>query len=99
VSDESPTAPADGLAIDAVSVPPTDEKVSDSMDQSLARRAATLWKQRKLNRRLWVRDGGLVHPIDVQLGVSNGLMTEITGNSVREGMEVICGEICMASGR
>ena len=52
-----------------------------------------------MNRRLWVKDGGLVRPVEVQLGPSNGLMTEITGNNVKEGMEVVLGEVCMTHGR
>ena len=38
---------------------------------------------------LWVKEGGLVRHIDVELGVSNGSMTEVRGENVREGMEVI----------
>ena len=61
----------------------------------LARKAAQLWKEQKVNRRLWVKDGGLVRPIEVQIGVSNGLMTEIMGGNVEEGMEVVVEDVCM----
>ena len=47
---------------------------------------------RRSHRHLWVKDGELVRPIDVQLGTSNGSVTEIAGNDVREGMEVVLGD-------
>ena len=51
-----------------------------------------------MNRHLWVKDGSLVRHIDVQLGASNGSMTEVTGKNVREGMEVILAEVCLNDG-
>lgn len=42
---------------------------------------------------LWVRHGeGLVRPVHVTAGLSDGLMTEVEGEGVREGMEVVIGE-------
>jgi len=41
---------------------------------------------------LWVRDGNYVRPINVNLGSSDGTMTEIEGNEVKEGLEAIVGE-------
>lgn len=76
-----------------------DRQTAAPTELSLARRAARLWKQQRINRRLWVRDGGLVRPIEVQVGASNGLLTEIMGNNVREGMEVVFGEVCMVDSR
>jgi HlyD family secretion protein len=61
-------------------------------------RATKPWKSRKLNRQLWVKDGDLVRPIEVQLGASNGSMTEVTGANVKEGMEVILKEVCLRDG-
>lgn len=41
---------------------------------------------------LWVRDGNYVRPINVNVGSSDGTMTEIEGNEVKEGLEAIVGE-------
>jgi len=41
--------------------------------------------------RLWVRDGKSVSPIDVQVGASDGRLTEVSGSEVKEGLEVIIG--------
>jgi HlyD family secretion protein len=87
------TAPPDVLG------QPADADAKAETEVSLARRAIRLWNERKANRRLWVKDGGLVRPVEVQLGASNGLMTEIMGNNVTEGMEVVWGEACMTQGR
>jgi HlyD family secretion protein len=56
-------------------------------------------KERKVNRHLLVKDGGLVRHIEVQLGASNGSMTEVTGKNVHEGMEVILAAVCLNDGR
>jgi HlyD family secretion protein len=42
--------------------------------------------------RVWVRDGKFVRPVAVQVGLSDGSYTEIGGDNVQEGMEVIVGE-------
>lgn len=59
----------------------------------------TLGTDRQKNRRLWIKVGDLVHPIDVQIGATNGSLTEITGDDVKEGMEVVWGEFCMKDDR
>ncbi len=41
--------------------------------------------------RLWIKDGGLIRPVKVRVGASDGHVTEVAGD-VREGMEVIIGE-------
>jgi HlyD family secretion protein len=64
-----------------------------------AHQLAKFSKERKVNRHLWVKEGGLVRHIDVELGVSNGSMTEVRGTNVREGMEVILAEVCLNDGR
>jgi HlyD family secretion protein len=40
-------------------------------------------------RRLWIKDGKMVHPLDVQLGLSNDEVTEIISPNVKEGMDVV----------
>ncbi len=51
-----------------------------------------------MNRHLLVKEGGLLRHIDVELGASNGSMTEVTGKNVHEGMEVILAEVCLNDG-
>ena len=63
-----------------------------------ARCAARLCKEQRMHHHLWVKDGEQVRPIDVQVGSSNGAMTEITGKDVREGMEVVLGDVCRKNG-
>jgi HlyD family secretion protein len=41
---------------------------------------------------LWTQDGRYVRPIKVNTGLSDGTMTEVQGEEVKEGMEVIIGE-------
>jgi len=41
--------------------------------------------------RLWVRDGKFVRPMDVQVGASDGRLTEVSGSEVKEGLEVVVG--------
>jgi HlyD family secretion protein len=43
--------------------------------------------------RLWVMDGKYVRPIDVNVGPNDGYQTEVSGESVKDGMEVIVAEI------
>jgi HlyD family secretion protein len=42
---------------------------------------------------LWVQDGEFVRPVEVVLGDSNGLQTAINDPALKEGQEVIVGEI------
>jgi HlyD family secretion protein len=45
------------------------------------------------NGTLWVKDGDLVRPLNVRLGSTDGVMTEIHGNDVHEGLEVVTAEV------
>ncbi len=42
---------------------------------------------------VWVKDGLLARPIKVRIGASDGIDTEISGPEIKEGMEVIVGEL------
>jgi HlyD family secretion protein len=42
--------------------------------------------------RVWIQDGDLVRPIEVQIGTTDGSQTEISGSEVKEGTEVVIGE-------
>jgi len=46
---------------------------------------------------LWVRDGNLAKPAKVAIGPSDGTVTEVQGDEVKEGLEVITGEQVQAS--
>ena len=55
--------------------------------------AASLAKPRGDRGRVWVKDGNFVRPIEVQIGISDGSQTEISGAGIEGGMEVVVGEI------
>lgn len=40
---------------------------------------------------LWVRDGNFLKPVKVEIGETNGMVTEVIGDGVKEGMEIITG--------
>jgi HlyD family secretion protein len=43
--------------------------------------------------RLWLAtDNGKLKPVEVQIGISDGVVTEITGGDVKEGDEFVSGE-------
>ncbi|MCU0589556.1 MAG: efflux RND transporter periplasmic adaptor subunit [Syntrophobacteraceae bacterium] len=41
---------------------------------------------------LWIQEDGQVRPIQVRRGASDGLWSQVTGEEIREGMEVVVGE-------
>jgi HlyD family secretion protein len=44
-----------------------------------------------LAARVWIKRGDLVRPVDVTTGLSDGVMTEICGNDLKEGAEIVLG--------
>ena len=42
---------------------------------------------------LWVRSGEFVRPIRVQTGLTDGSATEVSGDSLRQGLEVVVGSV------
>ena len=40
---------------------------------------------------LWIRQGDLVRPIKIRIGLSDGLVTEISGDGLAEGTEIVVG--------
>ncbi len=40
---------------------------------------------------LWIKQGDLLGPVKVQVGLSNGVMTEISGGGLTEGAEIVVG--------
>jgi HlyD family secretion protein len=57
--------------------------------------SATRPTEKKQYRRatVWVRDGNFLRPIKVQAGVTDSVITEVQGEGLSEGMEVIIGEV------
>ena len=49
-------------------------------------------KERDEPSRVWVPSEDFVRPVEVVVGPSDGTMTEISGENVREGMQVVIGE-------
>jgi HlyD family secretion protein len=49
-------------------------------------------KEQKEVGRLWVQEGNFVRPIEVRIGVSDGAVTEVSGDGVTEGLEAVIGE-------
>ncbi len=46
---------------------------------------------------VWVRDGAFVRPLQVNVGLTDSINTEVQGDGLREGLEVIVGELETAS--
>lgn len=47
-------------------------------------------------RTLWLRDGESIRPIEVTAGTSDGVNTVVTADGLREGQEVVTGEVTTA---
>jgi HlyD family secretion protein len=43
--------------------------------------------------RLWTDDDGFVRPVEVRVGLTDGMMTEISGNGIKEGLQIVLGEL------
>ena len=48
---------------------------------------------RRTHARVWVADGAYVRPIAVKVGMTDGVNTEVSGDGVEEGLEVITGDL------
>jgi HlyD family secretion protein len=44
------------------------------------------------HRRVWVRHGNFVRPIDIEIGVTDGAFSEVVGGDLAEGTAVVLGE-------
>ena len=54
-------------------------------------------RKREDRGRLWVKEGGFVRPLEVQIGGTDGSNTEVGGDQVQEGVEIVLAEIRAAS--
>ena len=43
------------------------------------------------NRIIWVKNGNKVCPLKIRTGLSDGLMTEITGDHLKQGLQIVVG--------
>ena len=69
---------------------PDAEQVDPTVDPSALSDEAT---KSKGHGRLWVvTSGGLVRPLEVAVGMTDGTATEVSGSGVAEGMQVVVGE-------
>jgi HlyD family secretion protein len=63
----------------------------DAYAASLRKRAPAD-RERGDQATVWVEDGGFVRPVKVRIGVGDGGMTEVVGDELQEGTEVVVGE-------
>ena len=63
----------------------------DTGEQQKAKPAANT-DTRSSQGLLWTQDGSYLRPVKVHVGLTDGTMTEVQGDDVKEGMEVIVGE-------
>jgi len=50
-------------------------------------------KAREERGRIWIKEGHLVRPLEVKIGVTDGSVTEISAEGLEEGLEVVTGEV------
>jgi HlyD family secretion protein len=55
-------------------------------------------KSRENRDRLWVKEGDFVRPLEVQTGLTDGSVTEVSGEGVKEELQVVMGESRSAAG-
>jgi HlyD family secretion protein len=60
--------------------------------------AAKAEKERQSHGTLWVEENGFVRPLKVRVGLNDGLMTEVTGEGLEEGTEVVVSEVRQNNG-
>jgi HlyD family secretion protein len=60
--------------------------------------AAKAEKERQAHGTLWVEDNGFVRPVKVRVGLSDGLMTEVSGEGLDDGTDVVVGEVRQNNG-
>ncbi len=58
----------------------------------VAKSVADAAKAKTSLRRVWVRTGNKVYPVDVTIGLTDGLVSEVVSGDLEPGMEVVLGE-------
>jgi HlyD family secretion protein len=88
----SPSSPAE------VSPDTRSQKPADKPERSVPGGDANPGKNTKEHLGVvWLKDGGFVRPVEVKLGASDGANTAIMSEDVREGQEIVTGEITEAA--
>jgi HlyD family secretion protein len=82
-----------GKDVAAGPVPPGSAAAKPAGDQPAPPPAP---KPQEERGRLWVKDGAFVKPVDVWIGASDGVNTEVSGRHVQAGMPVVIGELSAA---
>jgi HlyD family secretion protein len=70
-----------------------DAQAQTSKDGADSGQQAKASGTRRTRARVWVVDGAYVKSISVKVGMTDGLNTEVTGDGIDEGLEVITGDI------
>jgi len=70
-----------------------DANVADDPKSPSPASGSTKPKSHVERGQIWVKDGLLAKPVKVQIGVTDGIDTEISGAGIEEGAEVIVGEV------
>jgi HlyD family secretion protein len=79
-----------GQEADASSADPQAQTMKEGGGAEQQAKASGL---RRTRGRVWVADGSYVRPISVKTGMTDGLNTEVSGDGIEEGLEVITGDI------
>jgi HlyD family secretion protein len=69
-----------------------DKDASAEKKSAAAKDVAKFAKKPDNSGRLWVQDGAFVRPVELQKGITDGTVTEISGPDLKDGMEVVVGE-------
>jgi HlyD family secretion protein len=73
----APAAKAENAEVADAAEPATEVLTADSTESK---------------KTVWVRQGNKVYPVDVEVGLTDGVQSEITGGDLQPGMEVVLGE-------
>lgn len=69
---------------------------SNLIDPSVETNSASATPQKNPHRTLWLKSGDFVRPLEATAGISDGANTAVTADSLREGDEIVTGEIIAA---
>jgi HlyD family secretion protein len=73
-----------------------DARTSNLLDPPGDAASATSAQQKNSQRVLWIKSGAFVRPLAVAAGISDGAYTVVSADGLREGDEVVTGEIFTA---
>lgn len=65
---------------------------TDSKEAATKEAASKVTAASTSDRRVWVRQGHKVYPVDVTVGLTDGVQSEVIKGDLRPGMEVVLGE-------